>query len=144
MENSTFDQFMRRMQADGSRRRLLGGLIGAGGGAPPAPPPRGSGGGAGTDKVAICHFTDGREGAERLRVGRRALRAHLAHGDVCFVDCCVNEDCDPGGCFSGQCVAGTCSVTQLPPGTPCSFGGGAAAGNCTAEGECLPTGSGGG
>jgi hypothetical protein len=100
-------------------------------------------GGAGARKVAICHFTSERA-VQRIRVGGRALRAHLAHGDVRYVDCCVNEDCEVGACFSAQCVAGTCSTTQLPEGAFCTFGGGGAVGNCTATGQCLPTGSGGG
>ncbi|MGH2618929.1 MAG: hypothetical protein ACRDJC_27185, partial [Thermomicrobiales bacterium] len=88
--------------------------------------------------------TNGGGRVKRMRIARRALRAHLAHGDSAFVDCCVNEDCDVPECFSAQCVAGTCSQTQLPPGTPCTFGGGGAVGNCTASGQCLPTGGGGG
>ena len=153
MEENTFDRFVGRLGRDASRRRMLGGMIGAaalalagGSGLDTSAKTSsrgrrrpGKGGGA-TDKVTICHFTAGRQNAERLRVGGRALRQHLAHGDVRFDDCCVNADCEAGACFAAQCVSGTCSVTQLPQGTPCQLdwplGG---LGGCTQGGNCVPT-----
>lgn len=155
MEGNTFDRFVGRLGNDAPRRRVLGGLIGtaalalAGGtgrdaNAKPSSRSRrrqsGKSGGGATGKVTICHFTAGRQDAERLGVGGRALRQHLAHGDVRFDDCCVNADCEAGACFAAQCVSGTCSVTQLPQGTPCQLdwplGG---LGGCTPGGNCVPT-----
>ena len=156
MKSTTFDRIVSNLRIDTSRRQILGGFVGVATAAlvgrsgleststQAARKRRRSGGsGAGTAKVTICHFTNGRQRASRLRVGGRALRAHLAHGDFRFVDCCVNDDCEVPECFTAQCVAGTCSQTQLPHGAPCTFGGGAV-GNCTADAQCLPTGSGGG
>ncbi len=154
MESNAFDRIVRNLYTDASRRQILGGLLAstaalAGGiGLETTPThaawkPRRPSGGAARDLVAVCHITSGRP-PKRIRVRKRALRAHLAHGDTRFVDCCVNDDCDVPECFAGQCVSGTCSQTQLPQGALCTFGGGAAVGNCTADAQCLPTGSGGG
>ena len=161
MENWTFDQIVGRLGADASRRRILGGLIGTVTAALAGRTTRAAGShhasrkrrrrtdtggrGAGTDKVVICHFTSNPRSVERIRVGGRALRAHLAHGDVRFVDCCVNDDCEVGACFSAQCVNGTCGQTQLPAGTPCDLEGPAGgAGGCTPGGQCVPAGGAGG
>ena len=152
MEETTFDQIVGRLATDASRRRVLGGLIGAAtaaltGGAVLDAKTRTASrrrrrhprhGGA-TDLVTICHFTAGGTAAERLLVGGRALRKHLAHGDVRFGDCCVTGECEVGACFSAQCVHGTCEKTQLPQGTPCQLdwplGG---IGGCTPAGNCVP------
>jgi hypothetical protein len=146
MESNTFDRLVSRMGTDASRRRVLGGLLGvataalAGGTALEAKPRQRRP----SRKVAICHVTS-RGRVERLRVGGRALRAHLAHGDFRFRDCCVNADCEVGACFAAQCVAGTCSVTQLPQGTPCDLEGPVGGiGGCTPAGNCVPAGGGGG
>jgi hypothetical protein len=161
MEGTTFDQFVSRLHAGASRRGILGGMIGAvtaglaGGAVLEADAKKASRKrrrrsgkgphGAAKDLVTICHITSESQGIERLRVGRRALRAHLAHGDFRHVDCCVNADCEVGPCFSAQCVSGTCSVTQLPQGTPCDLEGPVGGiGGCTATGMCVPAATAGG
>ena len=150
MDNATFDRYVKGLWAGASRRRVLGGMLGAataalaGGAGPGATPTQAArkqrrrpGHGGADDFVAVCHVT-GREAPERIRVrGRRALRAHLRHGDFRYGDCCANDDCDVPTCFTGQCVSGTCSQTQLPADTPCSYGAGAL-GYCTADARCLP------
>jgi hypothetical protein len=154
MESTTFDRIIKNLCTERSRRQVLTGLLGA------APALGGIGLGAGTtqaagkrrrrpgpaaadDFVAVCHITSDRL-PERIRVRRRALRSHLAHGDFRHVDCCVNDDCDVPQCFTGQCVWGTCSQTQLPADTPCYYGGGGALGYCTADAQCLPKAAAGG
>lgn len=152
MESRAFDQYVSRLHGDASRRRILGGLFGTitaalvGGAAVEAKGNKkrrrrpGSGHGAADDVVAVCHITDEGQGIERLQVRRRALRAHLAHGDFRHIDCCENADCEVGPCFSAQCVYGTCSVTQLPQGTPCDLEGLVGGiGGCTATGLCVPS-----
>jgi hypothetical protein len=154
MESNAFDRIVRNLYTDASRRQLLGGLLASTAAlagevrlgttsAQAARKRRRASGGAASDLVAVCRITGGRP-PKRIRVRRRALGAHLAHGDTRFVDCCVNDDCEVPECFTAQCVSGTCSQTQLPQGALCTFGGGAAVGNCTADAQCLPTGSGGG
>ena len=155
MESNAFDRIVKNLCTDASRRQVLGGLlgtataltggIGLGGSSTQAARKRRRrpGHGAVGDFVAVCHVA-GRRPPERLRVRGRALRAHLAHGDFRYVDCCVNDDCDVPMCFTGQCVAGTCSQTQLPPGAPCGIGGGQALGQCTADGQCMSVGGNGG
>jgi hypothetical protein len=153
MEANTFDQIVGGLARHASRRRMVGGVIGAataaltggvGLGAKTKPSTgrrrrRPSPGGA-TDLVTICHVTTGSGDATRLRVGGRALRKHLAHGDVRYQDCCVNGDCKVGACYSAKCIHGACVKTQLPQGTPCQLdwplGG---LGGCTQGGHCVPT-----
>jgi hypothetical protein len=152
MESHTFDRIVRNLRAEASRRHMLRGLLASTaltGGiafgaqtAHAAPRRRQRPGGPANTLVAVCHITSRRR-PRRLRIRKRALRAHLAHGDFRYVDCCVNDDCDIPECFTAQCVSGTCSQTQLPLGAPCSYGAGAL-GNCTADGQCLPTATGGG
>jgi hypothetical protein len=158
MEANTFDQIVGRFATGSSRRRMLGGVIGAataaltGGTVLDAKTKTASssrhshpGQGGATDIVTICHFTAGRTDADRLRVGSRALRKHLAHGDVRYRDCCVNGDCKVGACYSAQCIHGACVKTQLPQGTPCQLdwplGG---LGGCTRGGHCVPAATSGG
>jgi hypothetical protein len=156
MAETTFDQIVSYLATDASRRRVLGGVIGAATAALTGGAVRGAttrtarrrqhpGHGGANDLVTICHFTAGRPGAARLRVGGRSLRKHLAHGDVRFGDCCVKGDCEVGACFSAQCISGTCHTTQLPQGTPCQLdwplGG---IGGCTPAGNCVPAATSGG
>lgn len=146
MESNTFDQIVGRLGRDASRRRVLGGLLGAftaalasGTGLQAKPKSKHP-----SRKVAVCHIAS-RGNAEPIRVGGLALRAHLAHGDFRFRDCCINADCEVGACFSAQCVSGTCSVTQLPQGTSCDLEGPVGGiGGCTPDGNCVPAGGGGG
>ncbi len=155
MEIITFDRIVSTVCTGSSRRQVLGGLLGAatalaggigfGATSTRAAPKRRRrpGHGAVDDFVAVCHVTGGRP-PDRIRVrGRRALRAHLAHGDFRYRDCCVNDDCDVPTCFAAQCVFGTCSQTQLLEDTPCSYGAGAL-GYCTADAQCLPKATAGG
>jgi hypothetical protein len=154
MEHSTFDRIVGRLGAEPSRRRVLGGLLGvaaaalAGGAGLEARTKSasrkrkkhpGHGPGAATDLVAICHVTSDPGRVERLRVKRRALRSHLAHGDFRFRDCCVTADCEAPACFSALCAHGACVQIQLPQGTSCELpwplGG---IGGCTAGGQCVP------
>ena len=161
MESNTFDQLISRLYTGASRRRMLGGVMGAvtaalAGGAVPEASAKSSskrrrkstghpGGGAATDLVAVCHVTNSGEGVKPIRVRRRALRAHLAHGDFRYRDCCVNGDCDVPECFAAQCVHGACIQTQLPAGTSCSLAGPAGGiGGCTPAGNCVPAAGGGG
>ncbi|MFN8590342.1 MAG: hypothetical protein U0031_02690 [Thermomicrobiales bacterium] len=152
MDETTFDLIVSHLASNASRRRVFSGLVGAatvalsGGGLAAKTKTSSShqrrhpGHGGASDKVMICHFTAGRTRAERLAVSGRALRKHLAHGDVRFNDCCVNGDCEVGACFRAHCVSGTCNKTQLSQGTPCQLdwplGG---IGGCTPGGNCVPT-----
>ena len=158
MNGNTFDRMARHLGTDASRRQMLGGLIGAaaamltGGAALEAKPNNkgrrrnngNNGQGAGTEKVQICHFTNGRKRVKVITVARPAVKAHLAHGDTLFVDCCFDRQCDDRECFTTiGCVAGECTY-EVDEGASCDDFA-PAAGVCNAEGECEelpPTGGG--
>lgn len=150
MDGTIFDRIAKRLGSDASRRTLLGGLLGmaalagATGSEAKKNNSRGrrrnngnngngngnNGGGAGTEKVQICHRTNGRRGFRLITVGAPAVPAHERHGDtVCDEpedDCVVVTGCDDDG---------ACTTGPAPEGTPCDafF---PAAGVCNAEGEC--------
>lgn len=153
MDGMTFDRLSKRLSSESSRRRVLGGLIGGAAavlaGATTLEAKRKSnarangngngnnqGQGAGTEKVQICHRTNGRRGFTLITVGAPASNAHTRHGDtVCdLVTCQTVSGCDDDGACTYEPVAeGTECVTEDD-----------VAGTCDGAGACVADDTGGG
>ena len=83
---------------------------------------------AGKKKVTICHYPPGNpNNSHTITVSEKALRAHLAHGDVigeCPTGCQADNECDDGNlCTSDICLpGGECEHHQADcnDGNPCT------------------------
>ncbi|MFN8594323.1 MAG: hypothetical protein U0031_22960 [Thermomicrobiales bacterium] len=153
----TFDRLSKRLSSESSRRRVLGGLLGgtaavlagtatleakrksnarANGNGNGKGNGNNKGQGAGTEKVQICHRTNGHRGYTLITVGAPASNAHTRHGDtVCdLVACQTVSGCDDDGACTYEAVAeGTECVTEDN-----------VAGTCDSTGACVATDTGGG
>lgn len=103
---------------------------------------------AGQEKQSLCHFTDSEDTPYTvITVAEPAWDTHLAHGDLPFVDCCMDSDCAEGEICGedGACEPQGCGETFVCgknfQNFACSSTGDAADGFCgaTPEGgaECV-------
>ena len=117
MDGQRFDAMARAM-ANGMDRRGL--LRGAAGGAAAVLGLRAAGTRAKQAKQAFCHRTGNpAKPYVVITVAKPAWKAHLAHGDHPFVDCCADADCAADeACQDGAC--GCAGGSGGPLGSPCN------------------------
>jgi hypothetical protein len=152
MNGTRFDQMMRNMTEEASRRRLLGGLLGGaamltgaalartddadakkGGNGKGKGKGNGKGKGKGKPKVQFCHATD-EGGYVFISVGAPAAKAHRNHKGKVDVECVA----DPCKTYDKTCgVDGTCGFTPAAVDTACVAEGGVP-GLCDEAGTCVP------
>jgi hypothetical protein len=103
MDGRGFDDFVRRLATQRSRRSVLRGLVGGS----VAVIATKAGGALAADKVTICHFPpENPANVQVISVGSAALPEHQAHGDFEYIECCVDSECSwltDGICSEGVC-----------------------------------------
>ncbi len=73
--------------------------------------------------------------------GQSAVPASCDGEGSCMISdgfCIVAEDCGMYDCKEWSCVDSVCAGSVAPPGTICLLAGGTTAGQCDANGTCLP------
>lgn len=96
---------------------------------------------AGKKKVTICHYPPGNpNNSHTITVSEKALRAHLAHGDVigeCPTGCQADNECDDGNlCTDDICLPG--GECENPP-VDCDDGNPCTSNDCDPTIGCLST-----
>jgi hypothetical protein len=109
MDGNRFDS-MAMMLANGTNRRKV--LRGIAAGLAGAVGLRVLGAEAGQEKQAFCHATGNPASPwVVISIAKPAWKAHLAHGDHPYLDCCADDDCGAREhCTDGTCVEDTCTV----------------------------------
>jgi hypothetical protein len=135
MDGRGFDDFVRRLATQRSRRSVLRGLVGGS----VAVVATKTGSALAADKVTICHFPpENPANVQVISVGSAALPEHQAHGDFELIDCCVDSECSglTDQCNVDVCDWGTCSASPANEGYACVTEDGGD-GVCS-EGVCEP------